>query len=77
MRIAHSDEFRDFICKLLDKSVHTRLGAQGDEAEVKAHDWLQEFDYGDKHFSSIDFEALETAEKFRIPYWCFERTFNL
>ena len=61
---------------MLDKCKLTRLGAEGDDFQVKAHAWFQEFDSGSKHFSAFDFEKLENRE-YQIPYWCFERLFSI
>jgi len=39
-----SDECKDFITKLLDKSANTRLGTQGGLDAILAHPWLDQID---------------------------------
>ena len=42
-----SEEFKDFINKVLDKNPATRLGAQGGVDELLAHPWLSTLDSND------------------------------
>ena len=42
--IQMSDECKDFITKLLDKSANTRLGTQGGLDAILAHPWLDQID---------------------------------
>lgn len=47
-----SDELKDVITRLLDRDQSTRLGNNGDAAEVKAHPF----------FADINWTALENRE---------------
>ena len=58
MRKNHSDEFRDFITKLLIKDMSKRLGCEGHQ-EVLDHSWFKEHIYDGETVPSFDFRALE------------------
>lgn len=51
-QIFMSDELKDVITRLLDRDQSTRLGTNGDAAEIKAHPF----------FADINWEALENRE---------------
>ena len=65
VQIPHSDEFADFVSRLLEKTPNERLGKSGDY-EVRNHPWFKDYtyiDYQDNEteitLPAIDFEALQ------------------
>ena len=84
VQIPYSEEFEDFVRKLLEKRAKKRLGKDGGDHEVRNHPWFQEYTFRDltgeetveKTIPAFNFDALERRE-LSIPYWCFEREFNI
>ena len=87
VQIPHSDEFADFVNRLLEKIANERLGKFGD-FEVRNHAWFKEctyIDYLSKNaqgncveitLPAIDFEALQNRQLY-LPYWCYEKEFDI